>query len=213
MSSHTKGVILGLIGVLIMSIESPIIKLSALSSFEVSFALGVSMFLSTNLFMLQKGLPYITKSYSIQSKGVFAIGISMGLGNFFFVLALIFAGVATTVLILATAPIFGALLTRLIFKRTTSMYLFIATFFIFLGLYVMLFNSSASVSYLGVFFAFLCTLSMTLTFALLTLYKDASRISHLSISALSLIILSVFFVSPTAMLKEGTTYVLALGFL
>ncbi len=194
LTQHKLGVILSTLGVIIMSIESPIIRLSNLPNFEVSFLLGICLFISTNLVMITKGKVFLVQNYTNDLKGNIIIGTCVGFSNFFFVLGIVYAGVANTVLILASTPIFCALFTKILFKTKTSISLYITTFFIFIGLYIVLYNDLQTSSLLGVIFAFCCTFCMTLMFTLLSFYKNASRISYISIGGFWLIVFSMFFI-------------------
>ncbi|MBS9778726.1 MAG: DMT family transporter [Campylobacteraceae bacterium] len=178
-----------------MSTESPLIKLSNLQNFEVSFLLGICLIISANLILLSQGREFLIQNYKNELKGNIAIGTCVGFSNFFFVLAIIYAGVANTVLILASTPIFCAFFTKILFKTKTGIHLYIATFFIFLGLYVVLYDDLQIGSLIGIIFAFCCTFCMTLMFTLLSYYENASRISYIAIGGLWLVIFSISFIS------------------
>ncbi len=211
-SNHKLGVMLSTIGVIIMSIESPLIKLSGLRNFEVSFLLGLCLMLSTNVFMLFKGKDFLIQNYTNELKGNIIIGTCVGFSNFFFVLGIIYAGVANTVLILATTPIFCAFFTKLLFKTKTSYSLYITTFFIFIGLLIVLKDDLKITSLIGIIFAFGCTFCMTLMFTLLSFYKNASRISYISIGGFWLVLFSIFFISFQNGFN-GVFYIVFLGIL
>lgn len=207
---HTKGLLLSLIAIVLMSIESPLIKISSLDSHTISFFLGLSLFLSTNFIMLLQGRDYLIQSYKKEYKGVLISGLAIGLGNYFFILAVMYAGVANTVLLLATTPIFSSLVTHLVFKKSTSKYLFVATFFIFIGLYIILHDDMEKISFLGLAFAFICMACMIVSLSALKYFPKASRIAYVSMGGFWLFLLSLFFL-PFHIENGRILYIFLLG--
>lgn len=178
-----------------MSIESPLIKMTNLSSFTISFYLGLFLFISANLPIIQKGVRHFKKSYKIQRKGILISGFLTAAGNFLFIAAINHAGVANTVLILATTPIFSSILMWWLFKKRTSKALFIATFFVFVGLFIILKNSLFVSSFIGIVFAFLCMACVSFLFLTLNHYKHASRLGNIAVGGLFLTLFSLPFAS------------------
>lgn len=209
---HKNGLLLASLGVVLMSIESPIIKMSSLDSASVAFYLGISLFLSANVIMLTRGVNFLAQSYKVEFKGLLLSGLFTGFGNFFFVSAVIYAGVANTVLILATTPIFSALVAWVIFKNKTHKSIFIATFFILIGLFIIIKDDFQSASFIGIIFAFLCMACLSFLLTTLTHYPKASRIGYVAMGGLFLFIISLFSVSLHVN-SSGIWYILFLGLL
>lgn len=207
---HKNGLLLAALGVVLMSIESPLIKLSGFDNATASFYLGISLFISANIILLSKGFGFFYQSYKVEFKGVLLSGLFTGLGNYFFVAAVIHAGVANTVLILATTPIFSSFITWVIFKKNIHKSIFIATFFIFIGLYLILKDDFHSTSLLGIFYAFTCMISMSFLFASLTYYPNASRIGFVAMGGIFLFLFSLFRASLEVS-GFGIWYILFLG--
>lgn len=180
MTQHTKGLLLTLIGVIFMSVESPLIQLSGLSGETVGFFFGISLMVASNLMILSKGKKYFVQSYTTQTKGLILSGLFMGISNFCFVMAVYYAGIAKTVLILASSPIISALIAFIFLKQKTPSRIFIATFFVFIGLYIILSDDLGQNSLIGNLFAFGCVLSFSSLFCALTFYKKASRLGYVS---------------------------------
>ena len=180
MTSHKKGILLTLFGVILMSIESPLIQISGLTAQTVGFFFGISLLISTNSMLIYKGKKFFLDSYKTSTKGVILSGLLMGISSYCFVMAVYYAGIAKTVLILATSPVISALIAFLFLKQKTPMRIFISTFFVFIGLFFILSDDLGQNSLIGNFFAFACVLCFSSMFCILSLYKDASRLGYVS---------------------------------
>ena len=180
MTSHTKGILLTLAGVILMSVESPLIQISGLTAQSVGFFFGICLMISTNLLLISKGEKFFVNSYIRSTRGVVLSGFLMGLSNFCFIMAVYYTGIAKTVLILASSPVVSALIAFVFLKQKTPMRIFVATIFVFIGLYIILIDDLGTDSLIGNLFAFGCVLSFSSLFCLLTHYKDASRLGYVS---------------------------------
>lgn len=210
MQKRNLGLISAIIGVLIMSIESPFIKLSTFTSSNASFFLGICIFISSNFILLSKGKNFFIKSYINDYKGVVLTGLFMGIGNYFFVSAVIFAGVANTVLILASSPIFSSFFTYYIFKTKIKKSIFISIFFIFVGLFLILKNDFEVASIKGIFYAFISMFCMCFIFVSLRYYKKASKIAYVSVGGLCMSVISSFSLSMQTW-HHGFWFIIFLG--
>ncbi len=189
------GLLIGMLGVVLMSIESPLFKLSKLYWADVCFILGISLIISINAILLLKGKKFFIKSYKRSYKGVILSGLCAGFSNLAFISAVIYGGVANTVLILATAPIFSAIFMWMLYKKPTPKSIFVSTFFIFVGLYVILRNELGEGTLLGVVLAFICVMFMISIYISLSHYKRSSKIAFLSVAGICLSIASFPFIS------------------
>lgn len=207
---HKKSLIIAALAIILMSIESPIMKFSAFNAQNIAFYLGISLFISANFIMIAKGRNFFINSYKQNFLGVFLSGFFAGLGNFFFIQAIIYAGVATTVLILATTPIFSSIITWLVFKQKVHKNIFIAMFFIFIGLYLILEDDFQQASFLGIVYAFICMFSMIFLLSSLKYFPKSSTIGYISIGGVFLFLLSL--INFTFEYKSsGILYILFLG--
>jgi len=74
MTNHKKGILLTLGGVVLMSVESPLIQISGLSAQTVGFFFGICLMISTNLLLISKGKKFFIDSYKTSTKGVVLSG-------------------------------------------------------------------------------------------------------------------------------------------
>jgi len=191
-TNHTKGIWLVLIGVIFMSIESPVIKFSALPPLTIGLFYGLFIMLSANVFLLSRGKTFFIKSYTTNTKGILLSGLFFGLSNICFITAVYYAGISKTVLILASTPIISALVAYFVLKQRTPMRIFISTFFVFIGLYIILADNLDSNSLVGNLFAFTCVLSLSSLFCTLSLYAQASRLGYISFGGMFIVLFCVW---------------------
>lgn len=190
-----------------MSVESPLIRMAEVSAQTIGFYFGFFLIISTSLMMLSRGKNYMVASYSKDFKGIVLSGFFMGLSNFCFVMAVYYAGIANTVLILATSPIVSALIAFFFLKQRTPLRVFIATFFVFIGLYIILSNDLSASSLIGKLFAFGCVLSFSSMFVVLNKHKEASRLGYITFGGLFVMLFSF----PQASLHVNTDALLLIA--
>lgn len=231
MNEHSRGLLLVFIGVLLMSIESPLIKLTTTTSSQFAFYYGFLIACSTLLILLFHGKNYLLNAFKTESLGVFLAGICSGLSNIFFITAVKQTSVANVLLILATTPIVCAFFAKIFFKQQPPKHIFFATFFIFIGLFIMLYFDFGQVNMLGNFLAFGSLISFSFLFVIANRYKYANRFAyifiggfimstfgflsnydeslHVEIGSLSILIFLGFFTTPASryLMGIGTRYI------
>jgi drug/metabolite transporter (DMT)-like permease len=195
MTPHAKGLLLTFGGVILMSAESPLIKYSGLSAQTIGFFFGLCIAISTNIMLLTQGKNFFISDYKRDFKGVVLAGFFMGLSNFFFIMAVYYTGIAKTVLILASSPVVSALIAYLFLKQHTPKRIFIATFFVFIGLYIILSDNLNGNSLIGNLYAFACVLTFSALFVTLSSHKDASRLGYVSFGGLFVVLFSIVHVN------------------
>ena len=184
MNESKKGLLLVFIGVLLMSIESPLIKLSNATNFQTAFYYGFFMSISTFLILLFHGKNYLINAFKIEIIGVVLAGVSIGFSNIFFITAIKQTSVANVLLILATAPIVCTLLAKIFFKQQAPRYIFIVTFFILIGLFIMLYFDFKEANMFGNILAFGSLISFSSLFVIANRYKYANRFAYIFIGGL-----------------------------
>lgn len=164
-------------GVFLMSFESWLIRLANVSAQTVTFYFGLFMFSATFLALLWIEKSRIKKVYTRNFKPILLSAIFMGSSNLFFVLAIKNTSVASAVFILSSAPLVSALIAYILFKRKTPRRIFVASFFVFIGLFIILSDGLSAGRWEGNVYALLCVLSFSALFSVLENYKEASRLA------------------------------------
>lgn len=208
--NHKKGLLISTLSILIMSAESPLIKMANLHWADTSFLVGIGLIFSINFIMILKGKEFFIDSYKNGFLNIALAGFFMGFGNLSFISAVIYGGVANTVLILATSPIFSSIIVWILYKKPTNKKVFIATFFIFIGLYIVLQKDLSGGSFLGIILAFTCMGFMIGVFITLSHFKNISKIAFISIAGLCLSAFSLPFTQFDLNLKS-TILILLIG--
>ncbi|MBN2964505.1 DMT family transporter [Sulfurospirillum sp. T05] len=180
MTPETKGLLITLAGVALMSAEAPLIRLANAPGVVVGVYFGLFVLLSTQLILLSQGVKTWRQSLSAQPQGALLAGLCMGVGNYCFVMAVSLTGIANTVLILASAPVVSALIALVILKEPTPLRIYIATFFVFIGLYIILSDDLGTGDFHGNLYAMGAVVCMSFLFVTLSRYKKASRVAFVS---------------------------------
>lgn len=175
-----------------MSLESLFIKSSNISAIVFSFYLGIFIFFSMiTTFLIQEING--KKIFSLDYLGILILCASlMGISNIFFISAIKTTTVANVVIIFGTSALFSALFSYLFFRQKVGRNIYYASFFMFLGLFI-IFNEQLGLGDLkGNIFALICTIAFAISFVLLSKYKQINRVVLIAISGLVLSIISYF---------------------
>jgi drug/metabolite transporter (DMT)-like permease len=194
-NEHFKAIIITATGVLLLSLESLLIKLANIDAILFSFYIGVFMFLSVNLVLLQKEKKNFIQTYRTNFNVIMVCGILFGISNIFFINAIKTTTVANTVMIFASAPLFSALYSYLIYKQRSRKNIFISSFFIFIGLFIIFSAQTLKGDFLGNLYALISVNLFALSFVILSQYSKANRFAVTATAGLSAMVFSCFFVN------------------
>lgn len=204
---HLKAILITALGVLLMSLESLLIKLANISALTFSFYIGVLMFLTINTILFLQHKQKVVSIYKKDFKPIFMCGFLFGLANIFFISAIKTTTVANTVMILASAPLFSAFFTYLLYKEKSKKNIYVASFFIFIGLFIIFSSQLGSGDFIGNIYALICVNFFSLSFVILSHYTGVNRLAVTAIAGFSLAVISSFFVS-SFYINEQTLYIL-----
>lgn len=192
-NKHRDGLIITVIGALLLSLESLLIKLTTVSALTFSFYISIFMLISTNaMILLNKKTPFFS-SYKISFKGILICGFLFGISNIFFIASLKNTTVVNAVLIFSLAPIFASIYMYVLFKEKSSKNIYISTFFISVGLYISFSSQLGTGQLLGNIYAFICIAVFSLSFVIISRFKDINMLAVISVSCIvSALIVSLF---------------------
>ena len=212
MTNTSRGLIITIIGVFIMSFESLLIKLTSIDSIAFSFYIGLCMFISM-LFMLFKEKNRLKKIKVSALKYMLFAGLLMALANLFFIAAIKNTLASNVVLIIATSPLFSALIAFLFYKTKPQKNIYIASFFIFVGLFVIFGSHLDSGNLLGNIYAVICTVLFSSFFVFLSHHKNLNRVVILCLTGLELAIIAYFLADNLQIDNTSLIYILIMGLL
>lgn len=184
---------LTIVGVILMSVESLLIRLANISGLTYSFYLGILMFISIGIILLKDGITSINitkKDFKI----ILMASIFTALANIFFINAIKHTTIANTVVIISSSPLFTSLFAYLFYKEKVQKNIFIASFFIFIGLFIIFSSHLQSGNMFGDILALLCTISFSLTFTLMSRHNEINRYVVLAFTGIAISVMASFFV-------------------
>ena len=213
MTNNAKGLALTSLGVFIMSLESLFIKFTTISPFLFSFYIGIFMFISMISTFIFKEKAVLKKALNTNLLMLIVCAILMGTSNIFFITAVKTTTVANVVIIFSTAALFSALFAYLFYKEKITKNIIIASFFMFVGLFI-IFNDKLEIGSIeGNIYALLCTAFFATSYVILSRYKDMDRFILTAFSGLALSMIAFFFCDDLAIDFKTLAVVMIMGLL
>ncbi|MAC83293.1 MAG: EamA family transporter [Arcobacter sp.] len=192
MTNNAKGLALTSSGIFIMSLESLFIKYATVSPMVLSFYLGIFIFISMITTLLFKKKEYIKTAFKSSIGILILCAFIMGCSNIFFISAIKMITVANVVIIFSTSALFSSLIAYLFFREKITKNILYASFFMFVGLFVIFSDKLEFGSIKGNVFALLCTISLSLSFVIMSRYKEINRLLLIAFAGLALSIIAFF---------------------
>ncbi len=183
------------LGVILMSVESLLIKMANISGITYAFYLGLLLFAALQLYIILDGFKKHYHVFKTQYKIIIFLAFLTAMANVFFIQAVKHTTVANVVIIIASSPLFATLFAYLLYRQKPHKNVYLASFFIFIGLFIIFFQELSHQNLLGDVLALLCTVSFSLTFVLLSRYRSVDIILVLWVTAFVLALMTLLFVS------------------
>ena len=213
MTNNAKGLALTSLGVFIMSLESLFIKFTTISPFLFSFYIGIFMFISMISTFLFKEKTVLKKALNTNLLMLIVCAILMGTSNIFFITAVKTTTVANVVIIFSTAALFSALFAYLFYREKITKNIIVASFFMFVGLFI-IFNDKLEIGSIeGNIYALLCTAFFATSYVILSRYKDMDRFILTAFSGLALSMIAFFFCDDLSIDFKTLAVVMIMGLL
>ena len=213
MTNNAKGLALTSLGVFIMSLESLFIKFTTISPFLFSFYIGIFMFISMISTFLFKEKAVLKKALNTNLPMMIVCAILMGTSNIFFITAVKTTTVANVVIIFSTAALFSALFAYLFYREKITKNIIVASFFMFVGLFI-IFNDKLEIGSIeGNIYALLCTAFFATSYVILSRYKDMDRFILTAFSGLALSMIAFFFCDDLSIDFKTLAIVMIMGLL
>ena len=213
MTNNAKGLALTSLGVFIMSLESLFIKFTTISPFLFSFYIGIFMFISMISTFIFKEKAVLKKALNTNLLMLIVCAILMGTSNIFFITAVKTTTVANVVIIFSTAALFSALFAYLFYREKITKNIIVASFFMFVGLFI-IFNDKLEIGSIeGNIYALLCTAFFATSYVILSRYKEMDRFILTAFSGLALSMIAFFFCDDLAIDFKTLAVVMIMGLL
>ena len=213
MTNNAKGLALTSLGVFIMSLESLFIKFTTISPFLFSFYIGIFMFISMISTFIFKEKAVLKKALTTNLPMMIVCAILMGTSNIFFITAVKTTTVANVVIIFSTAALFSALFAYLFYREKITKNIIVASFFMFVGLFI-IFNDKLEIGSIeGNIYALLCTAFFATSYVILSRYKEMDRFILTAFSGLALSMIAFFFCDDLSIDFKTLAVVMIMGLL
>ena len=213
MTNNAKGLALTSLGVFIMSLESLFVKFTTVLPFLFSFYIGIFMFISMISTFLFKKKAVLKKAFNTNLPMMIVCAILMGTSNIFFITAVKTTTVANVVIIFSTAALFSALFAYLFYREKITKNIIVASFFMFVGLFI-IFNDKLEIGSIeGNIYALLCTAFFATSYVILSRYKDMDRFILTAFSGLALSMIAFFFCDDLSIDFKTLAVVMIMGLL
>ena len=183
---RSKGLLLAFIGILFLSPDTLLVRLLQFPQWTMQFhrGLGMCLFLSLSLLVLNRG-----KTWSIfraVGKAGVLTGLCFSISTLFFIQSLYLTSVANTLALISTAPIFTALLSRLLLREQLPLRTWMASVGSFLAVLIIVSGNASfsSQSFLGDMLALCQAVFSAMAFVLVRSRPEVNMVPCMALSGL-----------------------------
>ena len=172
MQTRNKGLILSLIGVLILSPDSLLIRLVNLDDFSLIFYRSALPVITIFLFLLYIYKSNIVNSFLLIGKIGILYAILYAITHVCFVYSIQNTSVANTLVLIAAAPIFAAIFSVFLLKEIPNYFTWLIIIIAIFGMIIIGWGSYTTSGIFGDLMALIVALGMGFSMVLVRLYKD-----------------------------------------
>ena len=211
MTNHLKGILMTFIGVVILSPDSVLIRLTDADSWTVLFYRGLLMSIGVVILLL---ITYRSKTiveFKKIGRGGLWIGWLHGIMTGTFVFAIMHTSIANTLVIISTGPIWIAIIAWLTLRERASLVTWLAMIIVFIGIYIVMSANFGGQSIVGDIFALITAILMGFTFTLVRKYKTVNMVPTMAVGGIIAAIIACIFAPTLALKPEAIIYVVAMG--
>ena len=172
MHTRNKGLILSLVGVLILSPDSLLIRLVNLDDFSLIFYRSALPVITIFLFLLYIYKSNLFSSFILIGKIGILYAVLYAITHVCFVYSIQNTSVANTLVLIAAAPIFAAIFSVFLLKEIPNIFTWVIIFIALLGMIIIGWGSYTTSGIYGDLMALIVALGMGFSMVLVRLYKD-----------------------------------------
>ncbi|OQX37664.1 MAG: EamA family transporter [Candidatus Sedimenticola endophacoides] len=210
-TDHGTGIALAVAGVLILSFDALLIRLSGTDSWTISFWRGAFLFLSLTAVQFVYGWRETRPLLLRHWKMVALLALLYGIGGALFVASISFTSTANTVVILSSSAFFAALFSRLLMNERVRPRTWIAIGASITGVLVVFSGSFGKFNLLGDILALVLAANMGLLLSLMRRCSHLPRIPIIALSGLAMLTLALPFAHPGAVTLPGLGWLALMG--
>ncbi len=172
MNTRNKGLILSLIGVIILSPDSLLIRLVDLDDFSLIFYRSALPLITVFLFLLYYYKLTVFNSFLLMGLPGVVYAILYAITHICFVYSIQHTAVANTLVLIAAAPIFAAIFSVFILKEIPNFFTWIIIFIALCGMIIIGWGSYISTGIFGDLMALIVAVGMGFSMVLVRFYKN-----------------------------------------
>lgn len=210
LDQKTKGLILVIGGNAIVSLDSLMVRMAGVSSWDTNFWFGVYSFIVLGLYALFTTKDVIKVIRETKYRLLIS-GLLMSGSVIFFISSIKLTHVANAAVIMSSAPIFGALFSWILLKEKTSKQTWIAMIFTISGILLVVSGSVGDGHIVGDAFALLSTAFVSLNFTLWRKYPSTNRMMSMAVGGFLIALISIWFATPFSLQPVNYAYLTIMG--
>ena len=176
MHTRNKGLMLSLVGVLILSPDSLLIRLVNLDDFSLIFYRSALPVITIFLFLLYIYKSNLFSSFILIGKIGILYAVLYAITHVCFVYSIQNTSVANTLVLIAAAPIFAAIFSVFLLKEIPGFFTWVIIFIALLGMIIIGWGSYTTSGIYGDLMALIVALGMGFSMVLVRLYKDTDLV-------------------------------------
>tara|TARA_Y100000816_G_scaffold225674_1_gene170667 strand:- start:4962 stop:5840 length:879 start_codon:yes stop_codon:yes gene_type:complete len=201
LSNQQKGSALAFIGVMFITPDSLLIRLSSIETWTLLFYRGAIPFLVVllGLIIFYKN-NFFNALFKIGYTGIFYV-ISFSVCNITFIISIQNTNVANTLIMVAMAPMLSALLAWFFLKEPTNRATWVAILITFLSVTFIFYDSVQLGNIIGDIFGFITALGLAINANLARFARDRDLVPSAVIGKLVVAIFAFFFVENFELVK------------
>ena len=211
-SHKTKGVLLCLCGIVLLSPDSLLLRLIGADLWTLAFWRGglSAVGLAVAVLLMEGRQPGQQQLLRLTRQGV-VVAVSFAIANLAFIFSIQNTVVANTLVIMSLSPLFAALLSYFFFREPISTGTWLAAVAIFLGLTMVFYGSLATGGVVGDLAALVTSLCVAISLVLMREHRDISMVPALAWSSGLACLAALPFALPASLSGTALILMLVLG--
>lgn len=212
-NDHARGLVLAIVGILILSPDSLLIRLIAADQWTLLFWRGLMTFVTLTLYLLlTKGSETLKRFRAVGFMGL-AIAALFALNTTLFVVSIRHTAVANTLVLISVSPLFAAILSSLFLAEHAPPRTWIATLISILSIGYIMREGLGSASLIGDSAALALALTMAAVLTMMRARRSSDAVPIVACSGLMLALVVFPFSGPLSLSNSDWLYMSILGFL
>ncbi len=214
LSPHAKGALLTVIGVLIITPDTLLLRLISVDQGTIIFWRGMLSGLTILMgYALVHRRAFPSKIKAMGWPGIY-ITMVFGTGSILFVVAVMLTTVANVLFIISISPLFSALISRFILRDVIHPRIWIAIFFAIIGIGIIAwgsFNTVSEANLLGDLAALGVALVIAITFTIVHRYKERDLVPAIGFANIVSALFVFAWASPLSVAGSDILWIAIIG--